>query len=222
MILDDAVLAGTWSAFAVAAVALGARFDRITLKFHGAIYVVAAAVFAGLLACAFDGLLADPATEWRPLSLVAGVVAAVAASCYAILVGMPGKKSARWPDLLPQAMIGALVVWSVAGIGAPQLAGLLGRASTAASDPAFLAASRTAVLAVLAVALAFAGRSSSFRELTWLVYPLLALGGAKLLLEDVQHGQPVALFLAFALYGGALIVTPRLIRRETGSGRERS
>jgi hypothetical protein len=223
MILDDAVLAGTWSAFAVAAVALGARFDRITLKFHGAIYVVAAAIFGGLLTCAFDGLLADPATEWRPVSLVAGVVAAVAALCYAILVAMPGKKSAaQWPDLLPQAIIGALVVWAVAGLGAPQLAGLLGRVSTAASDPAFLAASRTAVLALLAVALAFAGRNSSVRELMWLVYPLLVLGGAKLVWEDIQHGQPIALFLAFALYGTALILTPTLIRREPGSRGEGS
>jgi hypothetical protein len=214
MILDDAVLAGTWSALAVAAVALGARFDRITLKFHGAIYLVAAAVFGGLLAGAFDGLLADPATEWRPVSLASAVVAPVAALCYAILVGMPGKKTDRWTDLLPQAAVGALVVWAAAGLGAPQLADLLGRASTAASNPAFLAASRTAVLALLAVALAFAGRNPSVRELTWLVYPLLVLGAVKLLWEDIQHGQPVALFLAFALYGSALILTPTLLRRE--------
>jgi hypothetical protein len=222
MILDDAVLAGTWSALAVAAVALGARFDRITLKFHGAIYLVAAAVFGGLLAGAFDGLLADPATEWRPVSLASAVVAPVAALCYAILVGMPGKKTDRWTDLLPQAAVGALVVWAAAGLGAPQLAGLLGRVSTAASDPAFLAASRTAVLALLAVALAFAGRNSSVRELMWLVYPLLVLGGAKLVWEDIQHGQPIALFLAFALYGTALILTPTLIRREPGSRGEGS
>lgn len=222
MIFDGVLLAATWSALAMAAVALGARFDRITLKFHGTIYVLAAVFSADVLACAFDGLLADAATERRPVSLVAAVVAGVAALCYAILVGMPGKKSARWPDLLPQAMIGALVVWAVAGLGAPQLADLLGSVSTVASDPAFLAASRTAVLAVLAVVLAIAGRSSSVRELTWLVYPLLVVGGAKLLWEDVRHGQPVALFLAFALYGGALIVTPKLIRRETSPGRERS
>jgi hypothetical protein len=200
---------------AVSAVALGARFDRITLKFHGAIYVVAAAVFAGLLSCAFDGLLAAPGAEWRPLTVVAGLVAAVAAACYGLLVGMPGSNASRWPELLPQAIVGTVVVWSVAGIAAPQLARLLGWASTAAAGPAFLAVSRTAVIAILAVALAFAGRSASVRDLSWLVYPLLILGGAKLLWEDFQYGQPVALFLGLALYGGALIVTPRLIRRET-------
>jgi len=36
-----------------------------------------------------------------------------------------------------------------------------------------------------------------------------------LLLEDVRAGRALTLFLAFALYGGALIVAPRLARRRS-------
>jgi hypothetical protein len=79
---------------------------------------------------------------------------------------------------------------------------------------AFLAAGRTAVLAALAVALAWAGRRWSLQELTWLVYPVLVGGGLKLLWEDLRYGQPITMFLGLALYGGALIATPRLMRRE--------
>jgi hypothetical protein len=215
MLLEGAVLASSWSALAVAAVALGARFDRITLKFHGAVYAVAAASVAGLLTCAFDGLLADPAGPWHPVTVVGIAVAIVAACCYAILVAVSGRNVTPWPDLVPQAIVGAVIVWSVAGMAAPQLAALLATVSNAAADPAFLAASRTATIAALSVVLAFTGRRWSLPDLCWLVYPLLVMGGIKLIWEDLRYGQPVTLFLALALYGGALIATPRLMRKES-------
>jgi hypothetical protein len=217
MILGGTALAVAWSILAVGAVVLGARFDRITLRFHGAIYVVAAASVAGLIACASDGLLADVAGSWRPVKSIGIALTAVAAACYGVLVGTRRAAPPRWFDLLPQAIIGALIVWCVAGMAAgwlarPLVSGLA--ASGAGGDAAFVAAGRTAVLAVLAVALAWAGRRWLLQELTWLVYPLLVGGGLKLLWEDFPNGEPVTMFLALALYGGALIVTPRLMRRE--------
>ncbi len=213
MILAGAALAIAWSVLAVGAVVLGARFDRITLRFHGAIYIAAATTTAGLVACASDGLLADPAGSWRPVTPIGMALTVVAAACYGILVGTRRTEPSRWPDLLPHAIVGAVVVWCVAGMASGWLAETL-TASGARADAAFVAAGRTAVLAILAVALAWAGRRWLLQELTWLVYPLLVGGGVKLLWEDFRHGEPVTLFIAFALYGGALIVTPRLMRRE--------
>jgi hypothetical protein len=46
------------------------------------------------------------------------------------------------------------------------------------------------------------------------VYPLLAFGGLRLVLEDLSHGRPGTLFVSFALYGGALFATPKLLRRD--------
>ena len=65
LILDAVALALTWSVLAVAATGLGGRFDRITLKFHGAVYVAAATTAAGLILCAYSGLFADPTGIWE-------------------------------------------------------------------------------------------------------------------------------------------------------------
>jgi hypothetical protein len=85
----------------------------------------------------------------------------------------------------------------------------LGEAPPAAS-PATVAVIRTGVLATTVVALAVVGRRSSWVELTWLVYPLLALGCVKLLIEDLRRGTPLTLTVGFALFGTALILAPRM------------
>jgi hypothetical protein len=70
------------------------------------------------------------------------------------------------------------------------------------------------MIALVAVVLAWAGRRWSLQDLLWLVYPVLVAGGFKLVWEDFQLDEPVALFVALPAYGGALILTPRLMRRE--------
>jgi len=81
------------------------------------------------------------------------------------------------------------------------------------SSPAWAAAIRTAILSLSAIILAALGSLRHLRELTWLVYPVLVVTGVKLLLEDLRHDQPLALFVSFAFLGVALIVAPRLLRR---------
>jgi hypothetical protein len=40
----------------------------------------------------------------------------------------------------------------------------------------------------------------------------VAVGGLKLLLQDVREGRPATLVLSLALYGALLILLPRLLR----------
>jgi len=211
LLLGGAARALTWAVLAAAATGLGGRFDRITLKVHGTVYLAAAAAAAGLIACAYDALFSDPSGTWEPTNPAGFAVALVAATCYGILVATRGESVRPWFEHLPQTLAGAVVVWSFAGLAAGALSA--GVAAAAGSEAAFVAASRTAVIAILAVGLAWAGRRWSLQELTWFVYPVLIAGGAKLLWEDFHYGQPVTLFLVLALYGGALIVTPRLVRK---------
>ena len=89
----------------------------------------------------------------------------------------------------------------------------LARLSDTAADAAIVATLRTALLVAGALLLAWAGGARRFVEAAWLVYPLLVVIGVKLLFEDLRAGRPATLFLAFALYGAALIVGPRLKRR---------
>ena len=73
-----------------------------------------------------------------------------------------------------------------------------------------VAAVRTIVLAVAAVAIAAGSRNVHLAELGWFVNPLLVLAGLKLLAEDLRRGTPVSLFLGFGCFGAALIAAPRL------------
>jgi predicted tellurium resistance membrane protein TerC len=50
-------------------------------------------------------------------------------------------------------------------------------------------------------------------EAGWLAYPVLGFTGLKMLLEDLPRGRPATLILAFAFYGLALILVPRIRSR---------
>jgi predicted tellurium resistance membrane protein TerC len=65
------------------------------------------------------------------------------------------------------------------------------------------------------LATAWLGRTPGHAEAGWLAYPLLGLIGLKMLLEDLPRGRPVTLILAFAFYGLALILVPRIRARRT-------
>ena len=93
------------------------------------------------------------------------------------------------------------------------------RAATLRNPPQ-PAALRTAVLALAAHLVASARRRTALPELTGLVYAILTLATAKLLFEDLPRGRALTLFVGFAFYGAALLVTPRLLREAASSRKE--
>jgi hypothetical protein len=50
------------------------------------------------------------------------------------------------------------------------------------------------------------------------VYPALAATGIKILLEDLPRSRPATLFVAFALYGVALLAAARSRQRGRAAG----
>ncbi len=202
-----------WSAFSVGAAFLGARFERMTLKVHGALYLIAASAAAGLLAHAKDALLGAPDQTWRALSPAGGMALGAAAVSYAILA-LGGAASASPRRRLPAAIVAATLGWSLAGVVAGGLARALAGAPGPDANAPVLAAVRTAVLAGMAVVVAGVAGRRSLPELRWLVHATLAAGAVKLLVEDLGQGRPITLFVAFALYGGALVAVPRMMRSE--------
>ena len=200
-----------WSLLALAAATLARRFDRMTLRFHGALYLCAATGAAGLLKAAWTSFLGPAPLGGPAPGGEAWLTAAVAVATYCILALDP-RRGERWRERLPQAIAGATTAGILAGL---LMRGLAGFAASSAS----LATLRTAVLALIVLGSAWAARRFSLAELALLVYPLLALGGLKLLTQDLPEGRPLTLFMSLGFYGGALIFGPRLLRPTAGPGR---
>ena len=193
-----------FSGLALCAAWLGGRYDRQTLRYHSVAYSLAGASTSGLLSLGIGhvlglaGAVLPSASAWLALGATLAT--------FALLV--PGGQGAAARARIPQAVAAALLVIGLAAA----LAGTLAAVSGAVEPGPMLAAIRTGVLAVLSLAAAEAGRRFSLRELEWLVYPLLALGGLKLLMEDLPAGRAATLSASFLLYGTALTLAPRLAR----------
>ncbi len=214
MLLGASALAWVWLALGILALALGGRFGRMTLRLHGALYLAASALCSGLLELGLHGLIGQPAQQWPVLASAAVAVGLGSAAGYVLLARSRDRGLTHWSEQVPRLILGTVLCWSLAGVVSLGLADRLFRFSDELTYAAFLASTRTGVLSCLAVALAWSGRRWSLPELVWLVYPMLAGTGARLLWEDLRYGEPVNLFLALAFYGGALIVTSRLLRQE--------
>ena len=194
-----------WCALGVAGVWLGRRLDRMTLRLHGTAYLWAAGLASGLVASVSNDLVGSARAGLLLPSIPGWLTTAAALGCFAILAGDDRVQGRR---RIPHGLAAAFAAWIAAGT----LVAVLVLPFEAAVGAAAIATIRTGVLATLAVVLAETARRFALVELAWLVYPVLLIGGFKLLAEDVPAGRPAALFLSFGLYGIALIVAPRLMR----------
>jgi hypothetical protein len=100
---------------------------------------------------------------------------------------------------------------SAAGIGVVVIRSMLPAGEVALHGP-LIATVRTGVIAAAALALAWLGGGAATREFGLLLYPVLGWGALKLLFEDLRTSPPSLLVVAFALYGGALILGPRIAK----------
>jgi hypothetical protein len=202
-------LVWSWIGLGVAAAVFGGRFDRVTLRAHSAVYLALAAWNTGLIAATRSAFLGGPGTSWRGLDAAGVASLLVTMVCYGILVWTQRGREVSKARRVPRFCIAVLALSGLGWAAVWLLVQGLGEAPPAAS-PAIVAVIRTGVLAATAVALAVVGRRTGWIELTWLVFPLLAMGCVKLLLEDLRRGSPLTLTVGFALFGTALILAPRM------------
>jgi len=177
--------------------------------------VLAAASASGLIAAAAATLVGPADASWPPMPPASLVVLAGVAACSAIPMSRTG--SGSFAGRVPRLLITLVLVWSAGGWLTGVVAAALRSAQGHAADAGAIATVRTGVLAAAAFALAWGGRFERFREASWLLYPVLAAGALKLLIEDLPRSRPATLFIALALYGGVLILAPRLARRRASS-----
>jgi hypothetical protein len=194
----------------LAAALFGRRFALMTLRVHSALYLLAGALATGLAVACVRGL-AGQATGALPA--LAWVAAVAAAAGWAVLATDAGAAPSGW-GRAPQVLLATLMVFAVGRLIQIGLWAVLG--DRVMADPGVAAVLRTAVLAALALGLAVAARRGTWPELGWLVYPLVALGGAKLLLQDLRVGRPATLVASLAIYGAVLVLAPRLVKASEG------
>jgi hypothetical protein len=195
--------AAVWSALAVVMVIAGLWGRRTTLRVHAAVYLLMAALGGNLVSLAASRLIVTdanqsafhlPATYWFVLGGVA--------LCYASVLALTDRRSGHWTDQVETTMFAGLAVWGFAGAVAAWILTYVSPAPPL----------RTALLTLLAAATAWVGTRWGRRELVAIAYPLLAAGGLKIVLEDLGAGRSWVLFASLVLFGGTLVLLPRLMR----------
>ena len=215
LIAAGSIQAALWLLFAVIAGWLARRSDHPTLAVHAVVYLIAAAISSGLLVTTTTGWFAAADAAWRPVEPAAWAVLAV----LALLWLMPPRTATSAQAVVARAVrfllavVGVVVGAAVCIVLARWLMSFAGVAPSAGG----VATVRTGVIAVGALAVAWLGRAAATREFGALLYPLLGYGAVKLVIEDLRLSSPLLLVVAFALYGGALILGPRVA--QSGRGR---
>ena len=210
LLLPPTSLAVAFDALALASTWMAARVGRVALTAHAAMYLSAAAVASHLLSLSAQALAGPVVATWQPMPAPALATLGAVAICW--YWPTPGRAAMPPHEWVPRVLIAVLLVLAGAGwiVGAatPLLAGIPGRDA----DSGVVATIRTTALATAAVLFGRFGRDARFRESLWLLYPVLLVGGLKLLVEDFPQSKPATLFVALGVYGGALIVAPRIAK----------
>lgn len=208
LLLDAPARAVVLAGAACAAIWAAAWSARAVFVACGAVLAGAAALVSSLPGSTAAVWLHQPA-PWPTPPPSAWIVVVALIACAAI--GCPRRQCVPRPlATLARLAIAAMAVAATGGIAimiaGPAIAGL-------PPQPGVLATVKTGYLAGVAILLALATRHPRWRELGWLAYPVLTLGGLKLVIEDLTASRPATLFIAFALYGIALVVMARVARR---------
>ncbi len=213
LVLPEGALGLTWAGLGVAFAALARRRGRKTLALHAAAYGVAGALVSGALTHALEAAFESPAVAWSQATLPEVAVVLAAGATAWLCAGGPARRA--WYERIPQLLLVAAVACGASGLVVGWLVPLLaGRPPAAAAGS--VATIRTGAWVAGALWLTWLARRDHWVEAGWLTYPALAAIGLKILLEDLQRSRPATLFLAFALYGAALILVARGRRTRDG------
>lgn len=205
LLLSGTGLALVALVLAVVAITIGSHRFAGSAPLHGAVYALTALAASGALTVAFEVWVMRPPV-WPSLSLIAWLTLAVTAVCATM---RPTRRDdvAGLITRLGRLLIAAACVFVVAGAALMVLAPLI---AGTPPDAGILASLRTVVLSIIVITLGAAARWPHTAIFARLVYPVLALGGIHLLVDDFRNSEPSTLFVALALYGVALAMGPRL------------
>jgi hypothetical protein len=216
ILLSDSAVAVACFLLALACLGAGGHWARLTLQMHGGVYLLLALVLSGALRHSTRFLLGtDPWPDSIPPPLWIG--AAVAAASYLLAVRPSRSMGSGWNVRAFRVGMAAALVWLVLGLAAGSLTGIYHALFAVAPGDSFCATLRTGAVLGVTLLLATVSSRPNFQDLARLVYPLMLLGGYRLLTDDLRQDRKAALFLSLLLYGATLIALPRLRRARANS-----
>jgi len=211
LLVEGYVVGLLYGILALAGAYLSRPDERSALRWNTMAVAMASAIGSGIAGGAYMAFFAADPLHWLRLP---PAVWGTAALCLAAWI------LSRWPrpasdQALDRTLPGlALLVVAAIGVGSALVALIAPRVSavgTPAADAGTLAVLRTAI--VCASSLVFAGLSRLRRhpELVWTAYGALGAAACKIAIDDLPNGRPMTIFMSFILFGGAMIVAPRLV-----------
>jgi hypothetical protein len=179
---------------------------------HGAVYLIAAIFRSGLLEATVHGF-AGPSVHLGQWTHVPILFALILTALYPWFPRPQGRSIDLYLGRRSVDLFLFVTVFALGGFLISLLAQLIPQGEDTETYRRVLASVRTGTLALSAAFLAWSSHRTRFPNLAWLVYTILVLGAIKLVLEDMAAGGAATLFLSLGLYGGTLILAPRLLHR---------
>uniref|UniRef100_Q01US3 DUF2339 domain-containing protein n=1 Tax=Solibacter usitatus (strain Ellin6076) TaxID=234267 RepID=Q01US3_SOLUE len=212
ILLSGEAAAIAWGLLALAAIWAGGVFLRLSLKFHGCVFLVLALAGSSALAQALGLLLGNRTwpggAQW---AIWSGAI--TAALCYVLGTRKVASVIPSWSSRAWRILVGGTATLLVAGIAAGLLTSAYHLVFGEGASHAYCATLRTFVLAAVALLLAWSGARWNDRpEFGRLVYPVMALGAYRMIGVDLRQDRTAALFLSLLFYGAALMLLPRFTR----------
>jgi len=205
LLLDGAALAIVALLLSLLIVAQGPRRLGGYAPLHGAAYVTTALAASGVLTSALAAWTQMP-SPWPSVPALAWLTLATTALCATLRPSRSGEMG----DLLGRSGRFIIAFAFVFGTGGAFVILLAPIVAGTPVDAGILASLRTVLLSLTVVALGATARWPSIATFSRLVYPVLMLGGLRLLADDFRHSRPSTLFVALAFYGLAWALGPRL------------
>jgi hypothetical protein len=191
-----------WAILALITAAAGSHWDRVTLRVHAVVLLVTAWIASGVAAEIAGDISGRTMFDGMPGAL-ATIVALLTVITTLVVLFSRRLKESGWAQRLP---LTAMLIMS--GIVAATT--LVWVAALVAPDSVVWI--WTVALSGLTIAAAVLASRWGVREAGWIVYPLLALTGLRVLLADLASDRTVVFVIALTAYGTALILSPKLLR----------
>ncbi len=210
LLFDGPALALASVTLAILTIAYGQERLAGYASLHGAAYVMTALAASGVLTASLTVWTVTP-SPWPTMTLAGWVALAATGACTRIRFSRKGELG----DIL--AIVGRIITAGafVLGLGGAVLMLIGPLIAGAEADAGVLASLRTVLLSIAVVGLGLMSHVPNAKAFTRLVYPVLIIGGIRLVLDDFRHSSPSTLFIALSCFGIALVLGPRFAARKT-------